>query len=182
MSPDIEPAPFRLCLDLNVWCAALLSEARGRSGSATQFLVDVARRGMSEFGPTQVVISWGMIDRLSLVLGRDMGFTHAAVETIAAEIALTAQVGPAELAPLLVLGGAGLVPLRDVEDAHVLEIAFAGRARLLATANFDDFISYRTTVLQRGRIAVYRRFDHEVIIAHPSVAAGWLRTGEMRLG
>ncbi|HET7228940.1 MAG TPA: PIN domain-containing protein [Longimicrobium sp.] len=181
MSPDISPQPFRICLDLNVFVASLLSDARGHAGSATQFLVGEVKRGATAFGPTQLVVSWGMLNRLALVLER-VGFTRAAVETITAEIALNAQTGPAELSPLLVLGGTGLTPIRDVEDQHVLETAFIGRARLLVTANFDDFLFYGTTLVEPRRIAVNRRAGHEVVIAHPYVAAEWLRTGEMRLG
>lgn len=181
MSPDIEPQPFRICLDLNVWCAAALSDAAGRTGSATQFLVEQVRRGVTGFGPTQLVVSWGMLNRLGTVLQR-VGFSRASADTILAEIALIAQVGPAELSPLLILGGTGLAPLRDEEDLHVLEVAFTGRAQLLVTANFQDFVSYGTEVLKPGRVGVQKRLRHEVVIAHPHVAVEWVRSGEMQLG
>jgi predicted nucleic acid-binding protein len=181
VSPDIEPQPFRICLDLNIWCAALLSDSAGRSGSATQELVAQVRRGVTGFGPTQLVISWGMLNRLGQVLER-IRFSRAAAETIVAEIALIAQVGPVELSPLVILGGTGLAPLRDLEDQHVLEAAFTGRAQLLVTANFQDFVSYGTEVLQPGRVAVQKRVRQELVIAHPYVAVEWVRTGEMQLG
>jgi len=181
VSPDIEPQPFRICLDLNIWCAALLSDAAGRQGSATQELVAQVRRGVTGFGPTQLVISWGMLSRLGVVLER-LGFSRAAAETITAGIALVAQVGPVELSPLVILGGTGLAPLRDVEDLHVLEVAFTGRAQLLVTANFQDFVSYGTLVHQPGKVAVQQRVRHELIIAHPHVAVEWARTGEIELG
>lgn len=181
MSPDIEPQPFRICLDLNIWCAALLSDAAGRAGSATQELVAQVRRGVTGFGPAQLVISWGMLNRLGLVLER-LGFSRASAETITAEIALIAQVGPVELSPLVILGGTGLAPLRDVEDLHVLEVAFTGRAQLLVTANFQDFVSYGTVVHQPGRVAVQKRVRQELVIAHPYVAVEWVRNGEIELG
>lgn len=180
MSPDIEPQPFRICLDLNIWCAALLSDAAGRFGSATQELVQQVRRGVTGFGPTQLVISWGMLNRLGQVLER-LRFSRAAAETIIAEIALIAQVGPVELSPLVILGGTGLAPLRDVEDQHVLDAAFAGRAQLLVTANFQDFVTYGTVVHQPGRVAVEKRVRQEMVIAHPHVAVEWVRNGEIQL-
>lgn len=181
MSPDIEPQPFRICLDLNIWCAALLSDTAGRSGSATQELVAQVQRGVTGFGPTQLVVSWGMLNRLAQVLER-LRFTRAAAETITAEIALTAQVGPVELSPLVILGGTGLAPLRDVEDQHVLEAAYTGGAQLLVTANFQDFITYGTQVVRPGLVAVQKRVRQELVIAHPHVAVEWVRTGEMQLG
>ena len=177
MSPDIGPAAFRICLDLNVWVAALLSKAKGRSDTACQFLVDSVLRGVTGFGPTQLVVSWGMIDRLSQVLTR-LGFGREAVETIVAEIALAARIGPVGLSPLLVLGG-GMMPLRDVEDAHVLETAIAGKARLIATANFQDFMMYGNRIVEPGRIAVAVRTERDVVIALPSIVAGWMRAGEI---
>lgn len=122
-----------------------------------------------------------MINRLALVLARELIFTRLDAETVLEEIAVAANVGPASLDPLLVLGGTGVVPLRDEEDAHVLEVAHAGRARILATANFKDFVDYRTEVVNPGRIAIQRTADHEVIIAHPAEAAAWIRTGEIVL-
>jgi predicted nucleic acid-binding protein len=81
-----------------------------------------------------------------------------------------------------VLGGTGVLPIRDTEDLHVLEVAVAARAHVLATFNFRDFLSYRRHVLVPGRIALHRTADHEVVIAHPAEVARWVRTGEIRIG
>ena len=43
--------------------------------------------------------------------------------------------GYAGTAPYIVLGGTGLMPMRDQEDAHVLDTAVAGQAHLLVTAH-----------------------------------------------
>lgn len=99
-----------------------------------------------------------------------------------ADIVAYAQFGPSKDAPFVLLGGTGVVPLRDTEDLHVLEVAVAGRADLLATFDFSDFVSYRTEVLKPGRIARFRTADHEVIIAHPAEIAAWIRIGEITLG
>jgi predicted nucleic acid-binding protein len=61
--------------------------------------------------------------------------------------------------PQLSLGGTGVIPIRDTEDAHVLETAIAGKADVLITANFKDFISKDTEVVIPGRHAVYRSPD-----------------------
>jgi predicted nucleic acid-binding protein len=48
------------------------------------------------------------------------------------------------------LGGTGVIALRDVEDLHVLEIAIAGKADFLVTANFKDF-TLRDTSEKKGK-------------------------------
>jgi hypothetical protein len=36
---------LRLCLDLNIWCAALLADIKGTQNSACQSIVDTVRYG-----------------------------------------------------------------------------------------------------------------------------------------
>lgn len=174
--------PLGLCVDLNVWIAYFISLKHPRQGSATAFLVAAARSGRCALGPTQLVVSWGMLTRLRMVLLRRTRMSHAAVDDALEEIAAAAEAGPFALSPLVILGGTGVVPLTDEEDAHVLEAAVAGRAHLIATANFDDFVSYRTEIVAPGRVAIHRTGDHEMIIAHPVEVARWLRTGVVDLG
>lgn len=70
------------------------------------------------------------------------------------------------------------MPLRDAEDAHVLDVALAAGTDYLVTANFDDFVAYRTTtVLTPGRVAVVPHAGGRLVVAHPFEAAAWLRAG-----
>ena len=179
---SLSPPIFRLCLDLNVWCAYALANARQRDETTIQLLVEAVRRGECALGLTQLVISWGMINRLAQVLARKLGFSRLALETVLEEVILASRLGPDPSNPLMILGGAGVVPLRDQEDVHVLDVAVAGRANVLVTGNFVDFIGYRTEILKPDRIALHRTPDHEVIIARPAEVAAWIRTGEIDLG
>jgi predicted nucleic acid-binding protein len=172
---------LRLCIDLNVWCAAFLSENAGRSNTASQLLATTAARGSAALGPVQLVISWAMLTRLEKVLVSNLGIATTDARAYVEHIARIATAAPGGSAPYLVLGGTGLVPLHDEEDAGVLETALAGRADVIATANFTDFLNYRTEVVKPGRIAIHRTTEHEVIIAHLAEAAAWIRTGEIAL-
>jgi hypothetical protein len=59
---------IRLCLDLNIWCASLLSDRKGKKNSSSQSLVAIISQGYCEIGLVQLIISWGMINRLHSVL------------------------------------------------------------------------------------------------------------------
>lgn len=59
---------LRLCLDLNIWCAALLADRTGKQDTACQSLVKIVREGTCALGSVQLIISWGMLNRLSSVL------------------------------------------------------------------------------------------------------------------
>ena len=92
-----------------------------------------------------------------------------------------AHLGPDGGGPQLALGGTGLLPLADAEDAHVLDTAVAGGTDILATANFRDFLTRRAEILVPDRLA---RFDHpkgRVLIAHPSVVRDWFLAGRIEL-
>lgn len=167
---------LRLCLDLNVWCAALIASRRGRTGSSSVALVEAVRRGECPLGPVQLVVSWGMLDRLRQVYVDALAIDPVDAEINLRAIAGMARLGPAGDAPHLLLGGTGVMPIHDAEDAHVLEVALAGRADIVATANLDDFMVRQSDVLLRGRIGLHRSpAGHAVIIAHPDQVAGWLR-------
>jgi hypothetical protein len=144
-----------------------------------QSLVAAVRRGDSVLGPIQLVISWGMLNRLRKVWEDDWGVPRAEADPLLAAIAGYATLGPDAKPPYLTLGGTGLIALRDTEDAHVLEVAVAGRADILVTSNFKDFLNYRKDVREENRIAIYRAPLHRVIIAHTYTAAQWLREGRI---
>jgi hypothetical protein len=166
----------RLCLDLNVLVADLLAAREGRTGTAASAVVDAVRRGECPLGPVALVISWGMLGRLEQVLCHKLGIEAATAQARCRQLARYARHGPS-----LTLGGTGVLPLRDVEDQHVLETALAGRADWLVTADFRDFAEpFRTRtplrVMVPGRLAVHDAADgRRLLIAHPATAAAWLR-------
>jgi predicted nucleic acid-binding protein len=115
-----------------------------------------------------------MLNRLRLVLERDLR-----VSQTVAELYINAIQGYAQLAPQMTLGGTGVIPLTDTEDAHVLETALAGRATVLVTANFRDFISKDTQILVPQRHAIHVSPAHIFHIAHPYLMMDWLRAGQI---
>lgn len=174
-------AAIRLCLDLNIWCGELIAEQHGRTGLAVQRLVEIVRSGRSSLGPVQLVISWGMINRLRKVYVENLQIPANIVETLLSAIVGYATVGPARMSPSLTLGGTGVVPLTDTEDAHVLETCLASETDILVTANFKDFLSNDTEVLQAGRVAIYRHSKGKLLIAHPYKMADWFAEGRILL-
>lgn len=178
--PDAGPAPIllRLCLDLNVWVADFLGTRRGRRGGSSPWLVDAVRAGACQAGSLQLVISLGMLDRLALVLRREFQVESDAAETLVHAIGGVASFGPAGDHPHALIGG-GVYPLRDEEDRHVLEVAIAGEADLLVTANMVDFETADVVRIGDGaRIRLHPRPGQTtLVIAHPDQARDWLRAG-----
>lgn len=175
---EISGRTWRVCIDLNVLCAAILADARGRSGTAAQTVLNAVRRGDSPLGEMQLVISWPMLNTLRRVLHDRFPLAPEAVEAAVSAIAHLSRWGPHADGPHLLLGG-GVLPLRDVEDAHVMEVALAGRADLLITNNFKHFVSYRTDVREPERIAVHSAADAQVLVAELFTAAKWFREGRI---
>jgi PIN domain len=174
-------AVLRLCLDLNVWCGDLICEQHGRTGFAAQRLVEIARNGQGSLGPVQLIISWGMINRLRKVYIQDLQIPTNIADALLSAIVGYAAVGPSGISPTLTLGGTGVVPLTDTEDAHVLETCLAGEADILVTANFKDFLSNDTEILEANRVAVYRHPKRKLLIAHPYKMADWFKEGQIVL-
>ncbi|MGI8547885.1 MAG: PIN domain-containing protein [Gemmatimonadaceae bacterium] len=170
-----------ICLDLNIWVADLLATRKGRIGTTAQTLVNAVRDGTCGLGPVQLVISWGMLDRLRLVLMRDFAVPGELADTLVDSIATIARKGPSGTPPYVLLGGVGVLALRDQEDRGVLETAFAGNAAVLVTHNFADFIAKDTSVIVRKEIAVARRGTRQVIVVVPRVMLDWIRHGEIVL-
>jgi PIN domain len=172
---------LRLCLDLNIWCGELIAEQRGHKDTAVQKLVEIARSGQSALGPVQIIISWGMINRLRKVYVQNLQIPGAIADTLLGAVAGYAALGPAGINPMLTLGGTGVVPLTDMEDAHVLETCIAGQADILVTANFKDFLAGDVQVLEENRIAFYPSPKSQLLISHPYVMSGWFRQGKIIL-
>jgi hypothetical protein len=172
--------PLRLCLHLNVWCARFFGRTRGRKDTATYLLVEAVRNGTSSLGAVQLVISWVMVNRLRAVLERDMRASPGDIDDYLAEIIDYAQLGAAT-GPSLTLGGVGLLPLSDEEDAHVADTAIAGETDILVTANFRDFMPRHVDVLTPDRLARITHPKGELLIAHPYTMRDWLLAGRIML-
>jgi predicted nucleic acid-binding protein len=170
---------LRVCLDLNIWCAALLADGKGRENTASQSLVAMIRQGVYLSHPFQLVISWGMLDRLRKVLTQDLKVSAQTADFYLSTITAYAHLGALGASPQLTLGGTGIIPLRDTEDAHVLETAIAGKTDFLITANFKDFITKNTAVASPDRHAIHHNPDCIVHIVHPYLMMEWLRTDKI---
>ena len=170
---------LNLCLDLNIWCAAFLADRKGARNTASQTLVDMVRSGQAADLPLQLIVSWGMLTRLRKVFEVDWGVPRPTVDLLVETIAGYARLGPAGTASHLTLGGTGLMPMRDEEDAHVVDTAIAGGAHLLVTVNFDDFLGLKGRVLEEGRVALVNTATARLIVAHPFRAVEWLRSGQL---
>jgi predicted nucleic acid-binding protein len=166
---------LRLCLDLNIWVAALLADRKGRTNTGSQYLVEIVRSGSSPIGAVNLIISLGMLDELKSVIVEHLGLN---IETANAYVSAIEEY--AKLGAQLTLGGTGIIGLRDIEDAHVLETAIAGRADFLVTANFKDFIVDRDTKIEiPDRHAIYYSSAHSLQIVHPYLMLEWIRRGDL---
>ncbi|MEB3336102.1 MAG: PIN domain-containing protein [Leptolyngbyaceae bacterium] len=170
---------LRLCLDLNIWCAALLADFKGRQNTASQILVAIVRQGDCAIAPVQLIISWGMLNRLQKVLEQDLEVSRPTASLYIQTIVAYAQTGASSMQPQLTLGGTGVIPVRDAEDGHVLETAIAGRADVLVTANFKDFVTQETRIILPQRHAVYLSPQHSFHIVHPYLMMDWLREEQL---
>lgn len=177
---------FRLCLDVNILVSdAFVARRSGREGGASSRLVAIARAGSCAFGLVQLVISWRMLTTLRAVLVRFDSWDER-VRSTCDLLANVAEAGPLSQPPLLVLGGTGLLPMADQEDAGVLETALAGRADLLVSYDLGDFeagsrsrlLTQRLLSDGRGRPAALLVQDSlrgDLLVASPDLAVGWLR-------
>lgn len=144
---------LRLCLDLNVFVADFIAESKGYTHTLAQRLVGACRRGHLGDHDVQIVVSLPMLNRFATVLTRDFKVALPDAEALAEVIAqfARAQHGrttPAGGGPLLVLGGTGVMAMRDEEDRYVLETAIAGQADYLITENMSDFVPPATWVIK----------------------------------
>ena len=160
---------LRLCLDLNIWCGAFLAQRLGRNSTAAGYLTQTLRDGVSPRGPVALVISLGMLDRLRDVLSGQLGFTSTDAERLCDLIATYAREGPS-----LTLGGIGVLPIRDQEDRHVLETAWAAHSDLLVTHNLVDFLDRDSEVLVSDRVYGLTRGTAKLLVCHTYNAAAWL--------
>ena len=166
---------LRLCIDLNIWVAALLADRKDRSNTASQYLVELVRSGVSPVGEVSLIISLGMLDELRSVI-----IDHLGLNLDIADAYIFFDLEYAKLGVQLTLGGTGVIALRDTEELHVLETAIAGKADFLVTANFKDFIVRRDTQVKIvNRHAIYHSSAHSLQIVHPYLIVEWLRSGKI---
>ncbi|HEX6040276.1 PIN domain-containing protein [Longimicrobium sp.] len=85
---------WRVCIDINVLCAAIFADARGRTGTASQVVLNAVRRGDSALGEMQLVISWPMLNTLRRVLHSRFPLSPEAVEAAVSAVAQFARLGP----------------------------------------------------------------------------------------
>ena len=137
--------------------------------------MEAARSAQAARKPLQLVISWGMLERLKLVLIEQLRFDRADAVALTDAIA-----GYAHMGPSLTLGGVGVIPLQDTEDRHVLETAWAGSAEILVTANLEDFVHARDETIYAGRTYRLKQGGRTLILTHPFEAARRLRAGTWR--
>lgn len=166
---------LRLCLDLNIWCAVLLAKKKGWENTACQSLVNIVQKGICELGCVQLIISYEMLDRLYLVLVNKMGVSESTAQDYVRTIQAYAEAGIIG-GPQLTLGGTGVIPLRDVEDRHVLETALAGNASVLVTKNLKDFLSKDTHIIEVEKHLIYSNSGKSLHIVHPYLMTEWIRT------
>ncbi|WP_017295083.1 PIN domain-containing protein [Geminocystis herdmanii] len=165
---------IRLCLDLNIWCASLLADFKGRNETACQILVETIRQRECSLGKVKLIVSWGMMNRLQKVLEQDLQ-----VSSFTAKNYLNIICKYADYVPQLTLGGSGVIAMEDIEDSHVLETCLASQADILVTANFKDFINKDTKIIIEQRYAIYTSANHRLIIVHPFLMVEWLKSGQI---
>ena len=178
MAGAASPRLICICLDLNVWVADFLGTRRRRRGGSGPWLADAVRAATCTAGSLQLVVSLAMLERLANVLERRFAVDPAVADDAVRAIGTIATVGPAGDFPYVLAGG-GTYPIRDAEDRHVLEVAVAGRADVLATANMADFAMDGIARVGDGtRVRIYASPGRAgLVIAHPDQVRDWLREG-----
>ena len=186
MPDPAAPQVLCLCLDVNVLIADFLARRKGGSGGASSRLVDMVRDRLCALGPVQMVVSWRMLTTLRIVLQRDFQVSDEAARAICDLLAAAAEFGPLNTPPLLTLGGTGLPPMQDAEDAGVAETALTGGAHLLVTHDLDDFEAGPKSRLptrrllsrsngKAGALLICDAAKGNLLAAIPALEIGWLR-------
>lgn len=181
------PAAVRLCLDVNVWLAYLLSESRGRTGTASHALVQMVSDMRAGPVPLQLVVPSAILMTLQDVAIRK-GVAMDKIAQLTDAIIEIALWGPERLDPFLFFG-AETLQVKDSEDAGVLAGALSAKADFLITDNLVDFENkdasiYDTQIIRVGqRARQLSAIIHEhpngatVVVAHPYDFLDWVRRG-----
>ncbi len=183
--PSAGHRAIRICVDVNVFTADFLSRRKGGAGGASSKILDMIRDGTCALGPVQLVLSWRMLTTLSIVLER-LGVRPAEAWATCELLAAAAEFGPLQEAPAVILGGTGLLPMKDVEDRGVAETALVGNADMLITYDLDDFENGAKSAFRTERLLLKRASRKPVVLvvrctlrngfvaALPEAAVGWL--------
>lgn len=145
----------------------------------------MVQQGTCALGAVQLVVSWRMLTTFYVVLRRS-GVSDRDARLACDALAGAAAHGPSATPPLLLLGGTGLLPMVDNEDASVAEVAFIGAADLLVSYDLGDFEAGPRSRLptQRllsdgrggpGAILVQDALRGDLLAVIPDLAIGWLR-------
>ena len=179
---------MRLCIDINIWIAFLLTTQHGRSGTPAQAIVALARGMKLGNRPVQLVVSVEMIDTVQRVLER-LGFSSLAACTFGTSLIDLMKAGPEGLDPYLLISGRDQIAMRVREDAGVLATAIAAKVNLLVTDNLTDFKTndcevFSTQAVKSGGrerqlfMLIHERQDRVcVIVAHPIDVVAWIEQG-----
>lgn len=170
---------IRLCLDLNIFCAAIIADKKQHKNTACQELVKAIRQGFCNAGKTQLIISWGMLNTLKSVLVEKWGMDEKMADLQIDAIKTYSETGAGSRSPQITLGGTGIINLSDLEDAHVLETAMAGKSTVLVTSNFKDFLSKNTEIIIPDKHYIYSTANNKIHIVHPFTMMDWIRNNSI---
>ncbi|MDP5338321.1 MAG: PIN domain-containing protein [Nodularia sp. (in: cyanobacteria)] len=170
---------IRLCLDLNIWCGAFIANKKQHKNTACQELTRFIRQGFCDIGEIQLIVSWGMLNRLKSVLVEKLGVDEEIADLQIDAIKKYSELGPGSRSPQITLGGTGLINLPDEEDAHVIETALAGKATALVTLNFKHFTSKNIEIIIPNKHHICSTANNKTHIVHPFTMMDWIRNNSI---
>ncbi|WP_298257252.1 PIN domain-containing protein [Bradyrhizobium sp.] len=187
--PDPRAKTLTVVADVNVLVSAQNANRAGRRATISQRIVGYLTTGSANGTPTQLALSFRMIDTYREVLIR-IGHAAAVADSAAQALVEIMRYGPHRLDPYVVFGGTPDPALRDTEDGGVLATAFAARADILVTDNLSDFAtddceSWTTSVAQRSdgskrnlSCQIHTRPDgRTLMVVHPADFVHWVERG-----
>jgi len=171
--------------DVNVLVSKLNADKAGRSSTISQKVFQYLISGSINGEPTQIAMSFKMLDTYREVLLR-RDYPEALVEESISGLIDMMKFGPAGFDPHIVLGGSPDPALIDTEDGGVLATAYAAHANILITDNLKDFAGQDAETFRTSRVktptgktrelycVVRARPDgKELVIVHPTDFVSW---------
>jgi len=108
------------------------SRGQGRQETASQSIVAIVRQGRCLSQPVQLIISWGMLNRLRQVLIKKLQVSTSTAELYLATITTYAQLGEAlDSSPQLTLGALELCRLKTLKMLMLWKLQYNPRMRCL---------------------------------------------------